>query len=110
MNTTIDNVATEIRSIQHATAWLKPVEIDGIQQANLSSVVGHVDCYVGGNMVRLVDGVVVNLTARGAGQHFPLASTGTIVNDLRVRCLDGVVRILPAGSSVEMMPAERTHA
>lgn len=100
--TTTTQEAKEITTLERTTDGLRPVFIQDIMQEYLRDVSGSLDCYVAGNMVRLYDGVRLNLIAGGTGTHFSRAKGGKIMYDLTVRCLDGQKRILPAGSEVEI--------
>lgn len=97
------NTATEIESIKDTGLRAKPVLIDGVMQEALRELLTPHDCIVSGNKVRIYAGTIVSLTSGGIGSTGQQAMHGKLMRDLTLKCLDGVSRILPAGSQIEII-------
>lgn len=93
--------AQEINEILQPVRWT-PVKANDVQQKNLGVVTG--DVFIKGNKIRLLgNGPAIGSCSRGMGRWCrECCQHGNLTGDLYVRLFGGEVRILPAGSSVEI--------
>lgn len=98
------NHAIELAEMAFTLPSLRPIKILDVEQPAMRETTRELNCWVNGNMLRIGAGTVFNLTSFGTGANSGrLSNSGKTVADLRVKCLDGVTRILPQGLPVEIV-------
>lgn len=91
------NQAVELARLTPSKMHARPIFIDGIMQESLRELTAPCEMLVNGLPIRVGAGTVVCLISSGFDERIGgMAAGGKLLRDLRVRCLDGVTRILPA--------------